>query len=136
MRITSYYLIHNWLQEINHPKKDDWDFIGKAERWNFKNFGIGYCSLTKFLDFLDLQRLERRDVNYLSKLRKEIFKRDNYTCQYCNKVGGILECDHVIPYSKGGSNDITNLITACRKCNRQKKDKSVEEFITWKLNKL
>ena len=66
----------------------------------------------------------------------EIFKRDNYTCQYCNKVGGILECDHVIPYSKGGSNDITNLITSCRKCNRQKKDKSVEEFITWKLNKL
>ena len=136
MRITSYQLIHNWLQEINHPKKDDWDFIGKAERWNFKNFGIGYCSLTKFLDYLDSQRLERRDGNYLSKLRKEIFKRDNYTCQYCNKVGGILECDHIIPYSKGGSNDITNLITACRKCNRQKKDKSVEEFITWKLNKL
>jgi hypothetical protein len=136
MRITNYQLIHNWLQEINHPKKDDWDFIGKAERWNFKNFGIGYCSLTKFLDYLDSQRLEKRDVNYLSKLRKEIFKRDNYTCQYCNKVGGILECDHVIPYSKGGSNDITNLITACRKCNRQKKDKSVEEFITWKLNKL
>jgi hypothetical protein len=135
MRITSYQLIHNWLQEINHPKKDDWDFIGKAERWNFKNFGIGYCSLSKFLDYLDSQRLERRNVNYLLKLRNQIFTRDNYTCQYCGKIGGLLECDHIIAYSKGGSNDITNLTTACRKCNRQKKDKSVEEFLNWKQNK-
>jgi CRISPR/Cas system Type II protein with McrA/HNH and RuvC-like nuclease domain len=136
MRITSYYLLHDWLQEINHPNKDDFNFILKAERWNFKNFGIGYCSLTKFLDFLDLKRLEKRDNRYLIVLRKQIFIRDNYTCNYCKVVGGILEIDHIIPYSKGGSNDINNLTTACRKCNRQKKDKSVEEFLIWKENKI
>ena len=136
MRITSYHLLNKWLHEINHPNKDDYSFIEKAERWNYKNFGIGYCSLTKFLDFLNSKRLERRDVKYLSTLRNQIYLRDNYTCKYCKIAGGILEIDHVIPYSKGGSNEIENLVTACRKCNRQKKDKSVEEFIIWKKNKL
>ncbi len=136
MRITSYHLLGKWLQEINHRNKDDINFIIKAERWNYKNFGIGYCSLTKFLDFLDSKRLEKRDVKYLIKLRKEIYIRDNYTCNYCKTTGGRLEIDHIVPYSKGGSNDINNLTTACRKCNRQKKDKSVEEFLIWKQNKL
>ena len=136
MRFTNYYLLNKWLQEVNHPKKDDHNFLLKAERWNFKNFGYGYCSLTKFLEYLDSKRLEKRDVSYLIKLRKEIFQRDNFTCKYCGQIGGILECDHIVPYSKGGSNDIANLTTSCRKCNRQKKDKSVDEFLIWKKKKL
>lgn len=57
-----------------------------------------------------------------------VFVRDNYTCQYCGIRGGILECDHIIPFSQGGSDELDNLTTACRKCNRSKRDKSVEEF--------
>lgn len=37
-------------------------------------------------------------------VRKRIFKRDNFVCAYCGKSGGILECDHIIPLSRGGSN--------------------------------
>jgi hypothetical protein len=53
-----------------------------------------------------------------------IFKRDKYTCQYCGVSGSEidLECDHVHPVSKGGTNDINNLITACKPCNRNKSD--------------
>jgi hypothetical protein len=51
-----------------------------------------------------------------------ILKRDNYTCGYCGATGVELEIDHIKPVSKGGTNEQTNLITACKKCNRDKSD--------------
>ena len=56
------------------------------------------------------------------KLRFEIFKRDNFKCYYCGKTKdeSELEVDHVIPVSKGGNNDPSNLVTSCFKCNRGK----------------
>lgn len=55
-------------------------------------------------------------------LRFEIFKRDSFTCQYCGRQTpqAILEIDHIIPKSKGGTDDINNLITSCFDCNRGK----------------
>ena len=59
--------------------------------------------------------------------RFEVFKRDSFTCQYCGKSAPdvVLEVDHINPVSKGGDNDISNLITACFDCNRGKKDKKL-----------
>lgn len=56
------------------------------------------------------------------KLRFEVFKRDGFACQYCGKMppSVTLEIDHINPRSKGGNNDINNLITACFDCNRGK----------------
>lgn len=53
------------------------------------------------------------------KKRFEIFKRDEFTCQYCGSFppNVLLHLDHIIPVSKGGSNDEDNLITACEACN-------------------
>lgn len=78
-------------------------------------------------------RLFNINVNEWYSLRDKVFKRDNYTCSYCNQIGGKLEADHVVAFSRGGLDELDNLTTSCRKCNRQKKDKSVEEFINWKL---
>lgn len=61
-------------------------------------------------------------------IRKRIFERDNYTCRYCGAHRVRLECDHVMPLSRGGSNDDDNLATACRTCDRSKRDKTVEEW--------
>ena len=80
-------------------------------------------------------RMYNHNVKQWYKIIKEVFKRDNYTCQYCGQVGGKLEADHIIPFSKGGSDEMSNLITSCRKCNRQKKDKSANEFIKWRENR-
>lgn len=56
------------------------------------------------------------------KIRFEVFKRDGFTCAYCGKTppGVTLEVDHIEPKSKGGPDDINNLITACFDCNRGK----------------
>lgn len=56
------------------------------------------------------------------KIRFEVLKRDNFTCQYCGAHGEgvVLEVDHIIPISKGGTSDMGNLSTACFDCNRGK----------------
>ena len=78
------------------------------------------------------KRLYSKNVKEWNRLRKAVFERDHYTCQYCGKKGGILEVDHVIPFSKGGSDDMSNLVTSCRKCNRQKNNMSKDDFLKWK----
>ncbi len=54
--------------------------------------------------------------------RFEVFKRDNFTCQYCGRVPSVvaLELDHINPKSNGGVEDINNYITSCYDCNRGK----------------
>lgn len=64
------------------------------------------------------------------KLRFEVFKRDNYTCQYCGKKSPIviLEIDHVIPISEGGQDILENLLTSCFECNRGKGKELLENY--------
>ena len=59
--------------------------------------------------------------------RKEVFVRDNYTCQYCGVRGRDLTLDHVIPRHKGGKHTWENLVSACRACNHRKGGKTLEE---------
>jgi len=56
--------------------------------------------------------------------RYEVIARDNFSCCLCG-IGreGQLEVDHIIPRSKGGSDDMDNLQTLCFDCNRGKRDK-------------
>lgn len=61
--------------------------------------------------------------------RENIYKRDNYECVYCGCSNiKTLTLDHVIPQSKGGKNTFENVVTACRKCNGEKADLSLEEY--------
>lgn len=63
------------------------------------------------------------------KVRFEVFKRDNFTCQYCGGKAPqvVLEVDHIEPVSKGGTNDILNLVTSCFDCNRGKSDRRLSD---------
>lgn len=63
------------------------------------------------------------------KLRFEVFKRDSFTCQYCGRKAPdvILQVDHIKPVSKGGNNDIMNLVTSCVDCNLGKHDKELDD---------
>lgn len=59
------------------------------------------------------------------KLRFEVFKRDQFKCQYCGKAAPevVLHVDHINPVSKGGDNDILNLVTSCVDCNSGKSNR-------------
>lgn len=61
-------------------------------------------------------------------IRERIFHRDDYTCAYCGVRGVALECDHVVPVARGGSHDDSSLTTACRPCNRSKRDKLLTQW--------
>lgn len=58
---------------------------------------------------------------------REIFRRDNYTCQYCGERGGALTIDHIIPKHLGGGYSWENLVTACAKCNHHKGGRTLEQ---------
>src|SRR3990167_2754457 len=57
-----------------------------------------------------------------TRTRFEIFKRDDFTCQYCGRQAPavILHADHIVPVADGGTDDPMNLITACEDCNHGK----------------
>lgn len=76
------------------------------------------------------KKTKRKSIS--KKVRFEIFKRDMFKCVYCgNKAPDILlQIDHIIPVSKGGDNDLTNLVTSCESCNNGKRDKSLDDHTT------
>jgi 5-methylcytosine-specific restriction endonuclease McrA len=64
--------------------------------------------------------------NVPNSLRLSIFERDKFKCVYCGlgaKDGAVLNVDHILPVSKGGSNEPDNLQTLCRACNNGKSDR-------------
>ena len=58
--------------------------------------------------------------------RIRIYKRDKYECTYCGATK-VLTLDHVIPKSRGGGNEWTNLVTSCFKCNLKKGNRTPDE---------
>ena len=50
-------------------------------------------------------------------------------CIYCGRDDLPLTRDHKVPISRGGSDDITNVVPACMPCNRRKKTKTAYEFL-------
>lgn len=62
-----------------------------------------------------------------SEVRYAVYKRDGNACIYCGKTED-LTIDHDIPQSRGGSDEIDNLLTACRACNASKRDLTHDEY--------
>lgn len=71
--------------------------------------------------------IRRPQFKSITLNKKNILKRDNYTCQYCGKRGDGLTIDHVIPRSRGGLTTWNNVVTACIKCNLKKGDRTLGE---------
>lgn len=55
-------------------------------------------------------------------------------CVYCGKSGGTV--DHIVSVFDGGDDSVDNLAGACRSCNSSKRDKSLLEFLLWKLDRV
>lgn len=56
-----------------------------------------------------------------------VLERDEYICNYCKGFGNTI--DHLIPKSKGGKTTFSNCVCACEKCNKEKGNLSIDEFL-------
>lgn len=83
-------------------------------------------NLPKILRLFSRNR-SRQEVKFN---RYNVFLRDNFTCQYCEKrfLQRELTIDHVWPRSKGGKSDWENVVTSCSTCNHKKGNKLPNEF--------
>lgn len=70
-----------------------------------------------------LRRYIHIPFNRIVLSRRNIFKRDNNHCQYCDSTHD-LTIDHVLPRSRGGRDTWENLVTACTRCNTRKGDRT------------
>jgi 5-methylcytosine-specific restriction endonuclease McrA len=74
-----------------------------------------------------LQYMVRRPFRRIPLTRREVFVRDDYTCQYCGRRTRDLTLDHIVPRSKGGAHSWENLVAACGPCNHKKGRRTVEQ---------
>lgn len=75
-----------------------------------------------------LKKFVKRPFRYsVAFNRKNVFKRDDYTCQYCGVISNNLTLDHILPRSRGGETSWENVVTCCYKCNVQKSNRTPEE---------
>lgn len=71
-------------------------------------------------------RFRRREAKFS---RRNIYTRDDFRCQYCGHrpPSQELTCDHVIPRSRGGRTEWSNIVTCCVPCNRRKGGRTPSE---------
>lgn len=67
--------------------------------------------------------------------RLALYIRDGFACAYCGRAlrdapPAEVTLDHLLPRIAGGSNDATNLITACRSCNSSRQDTPWLDYAT------
>jgi len=74
-----------------------------------------------------LSRMVKRPRPIVKLNKIEIFRRDDYTCQYCGIRPMRPTLDHVIPRHLGGDHSWENLVTACPSCNHRKGGRTMEQ---------
>lgn len=80
-------------------------------------------------EVITLSGYDRLPLGAVTFSRRNVFKRDHYTCQYCGgQPGGAeLTIDHVVPRSQGGVSSWENCVLACMACNKRKADRTPEQ---------
>lgn len=96
-------------------------------------FTLNEYNISNLINYIEENIKKQSNKSYqrnlmTKELRQRILERDNYTCQNCglskdDEPHLLLEVDHIIPVSKGGKTEESNLQTLCWKCNRLKSDK-------------
>lgn len=74
-----------------------------------------------------LGRMIKRPRPRIRLTKREVLRRDNYTCQYCGRRAPYLTIDHIIPRRLGGQHSWENLVAACPSCNHRKGGRTVEQ---------
>jgi 5-methylcytosine-specific restriction endonuclease McrA len=103
-------------------------FQGKADVVEYHNtFVRSVRSSFQLPSILRLKSYVRpRSLGAVRFCRENVYIRDNFTCQYCGEhfPNKHLTLDHVVPASKKGPKNWTNMVTACRDCNQRKANRT------------
>ncbi|RPI90689.1 MAG: HNH endonuclease, partial [Planctomycetaceae bacterium] len=80
-------------------------------------------------EIITLTAYDRVPRNSVAFSRRNIFRRDQYSCQYCGAEPGSeeLTIDHVLPRSRGGTSTWENCVLACLDCNARKANRTPAE---------
>ena len=104
--------------------------VGKGKAELLENHSGEVHTVTAVFDVPSIIRLVylvRRPYAPRKLSNKEIFLRDQYTCQYCQKKTQELTLDHVIPRRQHGPNTWENVVAACPRCNLHKAGRTPAE---------
>jgi len=122
-----------WLaSSLMHRVDTTLAWVNRINRW------APVSQITQELVRFDLQKLENPEITGVQyqqgtllgyEVREYLLNKWNRTCAYCDAQNVPLEIEHIHPKSKGGSNRISNLALACRKCNEAKDSRDIAEFL-------
>ena len=113
--------------------------IDNLETWFVRLFKL--CNLTAIsmeLVRFDTQLMQDAEVSGVEyqqgelqgyEVREYLLEKFGRKCCYCGAMDVALEIEHIIARSRGGSNRVSNLCTACHKCNQDKGNQTVQEFL-------
>jgi 5-methylcytosine-specific restriction endonuclease McrA len=104
----------------------DWSRLAPREGEPFIQAVRQRLRVPEVLTLVDYDRLPTAAVTFS---RRNIFKRDHYTCQYCGVQPGSeeLTIDHVLPRAQGGVSSWENCVLACLACNKRKADRTPDQ---------
>ncbi|RUT06073.1 hypothetical protein DSM106972_032790 [Dulcicalothrix desertica PCC 7102] len=86
----------------------------------------------------DIQKLENPSIEGIEyqqgtlqgyTLREALLEHWGRKCAYCDAVNVPLEIEHIRPKSQGGSDRFNNLTLSCQRCNQNKSNQSIDEFL-------
>lgn len=105
---------------------EDWSSLRPRDGELFIQAGRIRLRVPEVVTLTHYDRLPRQAVTFS---RRNLFKRDHFTCQYCGAQPGSdeLTIDHVIPRSQGGTSSWVNCVLACVACNAFKADRTPEQ---------
>ena len=111
------YTLYNWADWSQLRPQEGEQFI-RTQRFRLR-----------VPEVISLVRYDRVPSNTVTFSRRNIFKRDRFTCQYCGKQPGSeeLTIDHVLPRSRGGGSNWENCVLACVECNHRKANRTPAE---------
>lgn len=106
----------------------DWEDWSRLKPKEGEDGLVSASRVFKIPEVVLLSRYDSLPEQKVNFCRRSIWKRDDFTCQYCGSKPPGDECtlDHVIPKSLGGDTSWTNCVLACYTCNSQKADRRPE----------
>ena len=93
---------------------------------------------TQLMDNPDISGIEYQHGTLFGyEIREYLLDKHGHECQYCHGESGdkILEWEHKVPKSRGGSNKVANATLACRCCNQAKGSMTPAEWLDAIKNK-